>query len=73
MDEKTIELLKFTVNEKANNATRMRHKRNYDEEYDNFWKGQYMAFNEVYSLLCNLNKEEIIDTSSPFLRYRDDG
>lgn len=48
-----LELLKQTANEKANEATKMKAKET-TKEMQNFWQGQYMAFNEMYSLLCNL-------------------
>jgi len=50
-----LELLKRTANEKANEATVLRYK--YPElENQKFYQGRYMAFNGMYSLLCNLEK-----------------
>ena len=43
---KLLDVLKFHINNKANIAAK-----NIDNDYH---KGQYMAFNEIYSLLCNL-------------------
>jgi hypothetical protein len=50
-----LELLKRAANEKANEATVLRYK--YPEpENQKFYQGRYMAFSEMYSLLCNLEK-----------------
>ena len=57
-ERKLIDLLKFHVNEKANNATTKKI-RCCDENKTNranFYQGQYMAFNEIYSMLLNLEK-----------------
>jgi hypothetical protein len=48
-----LELLKQTVNEKANGATKLMYQQTKKDKMS-FWHGQYMAFNEMYSLLCNL-------------------
>ena len=51
--KEVIECLKFHVNKKANEATKMRYKANEsgDKIIESFQQGQYMAFNEVYSML----------------------
>jgi hypothetical protein len=55
MDEKKIlELLIFHVNKKANEATEIKLKAK-DEEGRKFWQGYYMACNEIYSMLTNIN------------------
>ena len=55
MDEKKLfELLKFHVNKKANEATVIKQKAK-DEEGRKFWQGYYMACNEIYSMLTNIN------------------
>lgn len=53
---KLLELLKFTVNQKAVQAS----ENMWDSQTYEFWKGQYMAFNEVYSLLNNLTDSELL-------------
>lgn len=56
--KKLITLLKFTINEKANNATAQK-QISIDENKSNranYFQGQYMAFNEVYSLLINIER-----------------
>lgn len=50
-----LELLKHTVNEKANEATKIKQTQP-TPALKYFWQGQYMAFNEMYSLLCSLEK-----------------
>lgn len=55
---KLLELLKFTVNQKAVQASGLMNTG--FVEIDNFWKGQYMAFNEVYSLLKNITDSELL-------------
>lgn len=53
--KKIINLLKFTINEKAVNASKqMRDYVNENKDKYNFSKGQYMAFSEVYLLLNNI-------------------
>ena len=48
-----LELLLFAANEKANEATKLKNAQKSIAEKA-FWQGQYMAFNEFYSLLSNL-------------------
>ncbi len=58
MNEKSLmDLLLFSANEKANQATKLMNKQTTFEK-KSFWHGNYMAFNEMYSLLSNL-KEKI--------------
>jgi len=45
-----IELLKFSVNEKADKATRMMLNAP-NEDRRSFYHGQYLAFSEVYTML----------------------
>jgi hypothetical protein len=52
MKDKEIEAIMFAVNEKANEAAKKIHEVE-DKVQSEFWHGQYMAFNEVYSLLKN--------------------
>ncbi|MDD4527770.1 MAG: hypothetical protein PHF25_07045 [Candidatus Margulisbacteria bacterium] len=52
-----MDLLLFSANEKANQATKLMNKQTTFEK-KSFWHGNYMAFNEMYSLLSNL-KEKI--------------
>jgi 1,2-phenylacetyl-CoA epoxidase catalytic subunit len=59
-NKELIELFMFTVNEKVNSANMIIN--NYSTEKYNvseeFYRGQWMAFNEVYSMLKNqLNHE----------------
>lgn len=54
-DKKLIDLIMFHVNEKANTASGQMRK-DYKEDTKNFHRGQYMAFNEVYSMLTNIKK-----------------
>lgn len=57
-EKKLLELLEFSVNEKANEATAQ--KRICADERKtlraNFWQGQYMAFNEIYSMIQNIKR-----------------
>jgi hypothetical protein len=48
-----IEFLKFHANDKANMATKMINQQIPDSKKAHFYHGQYMAFNEMYSLLTN--------------------
>lgn len=55
MDEKKLlELIKFHVNKKANEATEIKQKAK-DEEGRKFWNGYCLACNEIYSMLTNIN------------------
>ena len=56
-NKEIIDLLKFHVNKKANEATKMRIKahKNNDKESELFNLGLYSAFNEVYSMLNNIH------------------
>jgi hypothetical protein len=56
-NETLIDLLLFSANEKANQATKLMNEQTMPEK-KSFWHGNYMAFNEMYSLLSNL-KERI--------------
>lgn len=49
---KLLELIKFHVNDKANDATKMMNDSVGDRRH--FYHGKYMAFNELYSLLINI-------------------
>jgi hypothetical protein len=51
--EKLIDVLLFTVNEKANKANKMMYS-TLSEPRKHFYHGQYMAFCEIYSLLNNM-------------------
>ena len=50
-----LDLLLFTANEKANGATKLMYQQTKKDKIA-FWHGEYMAFNEMYSLLYNLEK-----------------
>jgi len=50
-----IDLLKFTVNEKAKTATTLKNTTAFSE----FHRGQYMAFNEIYSMLLSIERTEL--------------
>ena len=52
MEDKKMDALIFAVNKKAEYAANKMHEVE-DEDKRQFWRGQYMAFNEVYSLLKN--------------------
>lgn len=52
MIDKEIDAIMFAINQKANEAAKKIHEVE-DEIQSEFWHGQYMAFNEVYSLLKN--------------------
>lgn len=58
MSDKNTELLnliKFYVNEKANDASKhMELNRNHNNKEFQFYYGQYMAFNEIFSMLSNI-------------------
>jgi len=51
--KKLLESIKFHINEKANQATSMKNSSK-SMEHQIFYHGQYMAFNEVYSMLNNI-------------------
>jgi len=52
-----IEAQKFAVNEKAKTALLLmnQYRDDYNKEKYNFYYGQYLAYNEVYSMLSNIN------------------
>lgn len=52
---KIIDLLEFHINEKAKIASKMMNQKSIKHEI-RFYHGQYMAFNEMYSLLQNLKR-----------------
>ena len=52
MEDKKMDALMFAVNKKAEYAANKMYEVE-DEDKRQFWRGQYMAFNEVYSLLKN--------------------
>ena len=54
MDEKTKELLLFTINGKAVETSSLFLKDNITLERKEFLKGQFAAFNEMYSLVKNM-------------------
>ena len=55
MDDKQLDALKFAVNEKANQAsTLMTTYAGNDKDKVNFYRGQYQAYNEIYSILSNI-------------------
>lgn len=54
-EKKLIELLEFHINDKAVVASKMMHIKKLKHEIS-FYSGQYMAFNEIYSMLQNLKR-----------------
>lgn len=57
-EKKLLELLEFSVNEKANNATAQKQQCT-DENKSlraNFFQGQFIAFSEVYTMIQNLKR-----------------
>ena len=55
MEDKQLDAIKFAVNEKADGALKlMQYYAGTDREKTEFFRGQYLAFNEVYSLLTNV-------------------
>lgn len=52
--EKILEVLMFTVNEKATEASKARHNAK-DAIKEEFARGQWKAFCEVYTMLSNMN------------------
>jgi hypothetical protein len=55
MDEKTLEATLFAVNEKAKDALTLmnQYKDDYNKDKYNFYYGQYLAYNEIYTMLNN--------------------
>jgi len=51
--KKIIDLLEFYVNDKAKTASTMMNSKSIKHEIK-FYHGQYMAFNEIYSMIQNL-------------------
>ena len=60
MDQQYIELLIFTITEKKKSA--ILHMQNAENDRIEFYRGQYLAFKEVISLLNN-ERERIINES----------
>jgi hypothetical protein len=59
--KKLFETLEFHINDKANRA-KAEKRIHADEQRSlraNFWQGQYMAFNEMYSLIQNLKQKKM--------------
>ena len=54
-EKKLIELLEFSVNEKANKATSMMQSAKTSGKVD-FYNGQHLAFSEVYTMLQNIKR-----------------
>lgn len=52
---KIIDLIEYYVNEKAKIASKMMNQKSIKHEI-RFYHGQYMAFNEIYSLLQNIKR-----------------
>jgi protein involved in sex pheromone biosynthesis len=50
-----MEAILFAVNEKAEAAAKLmnQYRDDYNKDNYNFWRGQYLAFTEMYSLLSN--------------------
>lgn len=55
-NEKLLELLKFTVNEKANIASSMMDNVESNSTRSHFYHGQYSAFSELYSMLLSIER-----------------
>jgi hypothetical protein len=53
--QKIIDLIEFHVNDKAKTACKMMNQKSIKHEI-RFYHGQYMAFNEIYSLLQNIKR-----------------
>lgn len=51
--EKLLKVLLFAVNEKANQAVALMNQHPKGSDKRHFYHGQYMAFNELYSLMSN--------------------
>lgn len=53
--ETKLDAIKFAVNEKANQASKLmdQYSNNNKAKFD-FYYGQYLAFNEIYSLLSHV-------------------
>jgi len=55
MDEKQLDAMKFAVNEKANNANNLTFEYiGIDRDKVNFYQGQFQAYSEIYTMLCNI-------------------
>ena len=51
-----MDAIMFAINEKAIVASESMNQYRNDSEKYNFWRGQYLAFTEIYSLLNNANE-----------------
>ena len=54
-EKKLIELLKFHANDKANRSLKLKDSSEGKQESE-FYHGQYLAFNEIYSMLINIER-----------------
>jgi len=54
-EKKLIELLKFHTNDKAKEALLLKDS-SVGKQSDRFYHGQYCAFNEIYSMLINIER-----------------
>ena len=59
MEDKIMDANLFALNEKANQASQLMGLYYLDPIKYEFYRGQYMAFNEVYSMLKNVYCYEI--------------
>jgi hypothetical protein len=56
MDEKIIDSIKFAINEKADMASKLMNLyRGTDSAKFEFYRGQYLAYCEMYSMLTNVS------------------
>lgn len=53
--KKIIDLIEFYVNDKAKTASTMMNSKKQKHEI-RFYHGQYMAFNEIYSMIQNIKR-----------------
>lgn len=56
MDDKQLDALKFSVNEKTKTASALmnQYRDDYNKDKYNFYYGQYLAYTEIYSMLNNI-------------------
>lgn len=58
MTKKDKDLLLFHANEKACIASKMMHAQQPDSLKSHFYHGQFMAFNEIYSMITNIKADD---------------
>ncbi len=51
--DKKLDAMMFAVNEKANNASKKMNEYRCESEEFNFYKGQFQAYTELYSMMKN--------------------